>query len=83
MYASSYFEQDDGANLRFFFITAKKKKIFFLCVIRKKGVSICEVNPESFLSNFRGSLHEEEIQVDKYVRDMIPKAELGFNPIGI
>ena len=37
MYASSYFEQDDGANLRFFFITAKKKKIFFLCVIRKKG----------------------------------------------
>ena len=30
MYASSYFEQDDGANLRFFFITAKKKKIFFL-----------------------------------------------------
>ena len=67
MYASSYFEQDDGANLRFFFITAKKKKIFFLCVIRKKGVSKCE------------------LQVDKYVRDMIPKAktELDFNPIGI
>ena len=37
MYASSCFEQDDGANLRFFFITAKKKKIFFLCVIRKRG----------------------------------------------
>ena len=26
---------------------------------------------------------EEELQVDKYVRDMIPKAELDFNPIGI
>ena len=28
---------------------------------------------------------EEELQVDKYVRDMLPKAEseLGFNPIGI
>ena len=28
---------------------------------------------------------EEELQVDKYVRDMIPmaKTELGFNPIGI
>lgn len=32
------------------------------------------------------NLHgEEELQVDKYVRDMIPKAktELVFNPIGI
>ena len=28
---------------------------------------------------------EEELQVDKYVRDMLPKAktELDFNPIGI
>ena len=28
---------------------------------------------------------EEELQVDKHVRDMLPKAEseLGFNPIGI
>ena len=37
MYASSYFEQDDGANLRFFFITAKKKKIFFSLCHKKKG----------------------------------------------
>ena len=38
MYASSYFEQDDGANLRFFFITAKKKKIFFSLCHKKKMV---------------------------------------------
>ena len=36
MYASSCFEQDDGANLRFFFITAKKKKIFFSCHKKKR-----------------------------------------------
>ena len=45
MYASSRFEQDDGANLRFFFITAKKKKIFFSLCHKKKRVHFKIAHP--------------------------------------
>ena len=38
MYASSYFEQDDGANLRFFFYYRKEKEDFFSLCHKKKRV---------------------------------------------
>ena len=45
MYASSCFEQDDGANLRFFFYYRKEKEDFFSLCHKKKRVHFKIAHP--------------------------------------